>query len=279
MDEFTTIYKNNIWGDDNNSEYKGTSGNGSKIEYNYEYIKQLKQFINKYKIKSVVDLGSGDFLCGNSIYNGMDIYYTGYDIYKDVIKYNSNTYKGYNFIHLDFYEHMHEIKSADLCIIKDVLQHWPLNHINTFLNYIINSKKFKYIYICNDYRLAWRFRSRVVLNNVDIRIGGYRPLPITTEPLKTFNPELLFRYRAKEVSVIYVYVIYVSLTSIFQNQNKLLQTLQSITVQSKKPDKIYLYLSEESYILDQGFKDKIITNQNLLKFIGKNNELIEIKLD
>jgi hypothetical protein len=56
----------------------------------------------------------------------------------------------------------------------------------------------------------------------------------------------------------------------------LLETLKSIISQSKKPDKIYLYLSENPYILDSGFKDKIITNTNLLNFLKINDKLIEI---
>ena len=70
--------------------------------------------------------------------------------------------------------------------------------------------------------------------------------------------------------------IYISLTSIFKNQDILLQTLQSIIKQTKKPDKIFLYLSEESYILDDGFKNKKITNSNLLKFTN-DNSIIDIK--
>lgn len=70
--------------------------------------------------------------------------------------------------------------------------------------------------------------------------------------------------------------IYISLTSIFKNQDILLQTLQSIMKQTRLPDKIFLYLSEESYILDTGFKDKKITNSNLLKLIN-DNSIINIK--
>jgi len=69
--------------------------------------------------------------------------------------------------------------------------------------------------------------------------------------------------------------IYISLTSIFKNQEILYNTLESILEQSKLPDKIYLFLSDESYLLDDGFKDKIITNKNLLQLL-KNN-LFEIK--
>jgi predicted O-methyltransferase YrrM len=70
--------------------------------------------------------------------------------------------------------------------------------------------------------------------------------------------------------------VYISLTSIFKNQDILLQTLQSIMKQTILPDKIFLYLSDEPYILDTGFKDKKITNSNLLKFIN-NNSIIDIK--
>ena len=46
--------------------------------------------------------------------------------------------------------------------------------------------------------------------------------------------------------------------------------------QTKLPDKIFLYLSEEPYLLDTGFKDKKITNSNLLKLIN-DNSIINIK--
>eukprot|EP01084_Bolivina_argentea_P083560 151293_1 len=71
--------------------------------------------------------------------------------------------------------------------------------------------------------------------------------------------------------------IYISLTSIFKNQHILLQTLQSIENQTRKTNKIFLYLSEEPYILDTGFKNKNITNKKLMTFIENHNSLIEVK--
>jgi predicted O-methyltransferase YrrM len=65
--------------------------------------------------------------------------------------------------------------------------------------------------------------------------------------------------------------VYISLTSIFKNQDILLQTLQSIMKQTRPPDRIFLYLSEEPYLLDTGFKDKKITNSDLLKFMNDNS--------
>lgn len=65
--------------------------------------------------------------------------------------------------------------------------------------------------------------------------------------------------------------IYVSLTSIFQNQKVLLITLKSMLNQSHLPNKIFLYLSEEPYLLDKGFPNKIITNNDLNKLINEND--------
>ena len=69
--------------------------------------------------------------------------------------------------------------------------------------------------------------------------------------------------------------VYLSLTSIFSNQSILLKTLISIKKQTLLPDKCFIYLSEEPYLLDCGFKDKNINN-NLYKFI-KNNDMFEIR--
>jgi hypothetical protein len=59
--------------------------------------------------------------------------------------------------------------------------------------------------------------------------------------------------------------IYVSLTSIFQNQDIMYETLLSIKNQTMKPDKICIYLSKEPYLLDTGFKDGIIIDTRLQK--------------
>lgn len=68
--------------------------------------------------------------------------------------------------------------------------------------------------------------------------------------------------------------IYISLTSIFQNQNILCKTLESILKQSLLPDKCYLVLSEESFLRDEGFKNKIITDIKLNNILL--NEIFEI---
>jgi len=86
---FTNIYENKFWGDNNNINYNGSSGGGSEINYNKDsYVPFLKKFITDNNIKTIIDLGCGDFRCGKLIYDDLDISYTGYDTYKKVIEYN-----------------------------------------------------------------------------------------------------------------------------------------------------------------------------------------------
>lgn len=71
--------------------------------------------------------------------------------------------------------------------------------------------------------------------------------------------------------------IYISLTSIFQNQDILMKTCESLINQTLLPDKIFIYLSELPYLLDLGFKDKLISNNNLQTFLERHSNLINIK--
>ena len=71
--------------------------------------------------------------------------------------------------------------------------------------------------------------------------------------------------------------VYISLTSIECNQDILLQTLESIVTQSMLPDKVYLFLSSESFMLDRGFKNGIISNVELREFLDEHSDLIEIQ--
>ena len=68
---FTDIYENCVWGNNNESEYSGTSGLGSEINYNKDYIFFLKKFIVENNISKITDLGCGDFKCGKAIYDDL----------------------------------------------------------------------------------------------------------------------------------------------------------------------------------------------------------------
>jgi hypothetical protein len=194
---FTNVYENKIWGNNYNNEYNGSSGIGSDLNYNKDnYIPFLKKFIVDNKIKNIVDLGCGDFRCGKLIYEDLDILYNGYDAYKKIINYNLKHYDSpkYFFTHLDFCNYKERIMNGDLCILKDVIQHWSLDNIYTFLDYLVENKNFKYILICNC--------CNQTQDNTDIQNGDFRPLSCDYFPLKKYNPIKLYNYHSKEVCII-----------------------------------------------------------------------------
>jgi hypothetical protein len=194
---FTNIYENRLWGNNNAKEYNGSSGEGSSVEYNINtYVPFLRKFITDNEIKTVIDLGCGDFRIGKLLYDDTDISYTGYDAYEKIIQYNSTQHllSKYSFIHLDFLNNKEKIINGDVCILKDVIQHWSLNNIYTFIDYLVENKKFKYILIIN-----CSFQDT---DNTDINDGGFRPLSCDYLPLKKYNPKKLYNYITKEISII-----------------------------------------------------------------------------
>ena len=196
-DIFTYIYEKNFWGNNNNVEYNGSSGGGSALDYNKDtYVPFLKKFILDNNIKNIIDLGCGDFRCGKLIYDELDILYTGYDAYKKIIDYNSNQNLSpkFSFIHLDFCNNKESIINGDMCILKDVIQHWSLNHIYDFLDHLVENKKFKFILICN---CCYQIQDNTYIQN-----GDFRPLSCDYMPLKKYNPIKLYNYDTKEVCVI-----------------------------------------------------------------------------
>jgi hypothetical protein len=191
---FTHIYETNQWGQDEHTEYKGSSGEGSEIHYNQDtYVPFLKTFIRQLDIRSVTDLGCGNFKCGPLIYDDLSIDYLGYDTYEKIVNANKSRYPGYAFTHLDFYTDRYAIRSSDLCILKDVIQHWKMEEIYSFLDYLVETKKFKYILLCNccDQSTDHPENERRCTS-----------LSIDLFPLKKYNPVKLYNYHSKEVSVI-----------------------------------------------------------------------------
>ena len=193
---FTHIYNSNEWGNNKNNNYSGSSGSGSAIHFNIKYIKILKQLIKDYSINTIVDLGCGDFRIGRLIYDNLNISYTGYDTYKKIIDYHKSKSlpSKYTFKHLDFYKYKESIKEGDLCILKDVIQHWSTEEIYLFLDYLTESKKFKYILLvncCNQKK-----------DNETIKTGAWRPLSMDFLPLKKYNPIKIGNYKTKEISII-----------------------------------------------------------------------------
>jgi hypothetical protein len=200
IQSFTKVYETCAWGDNKSSEYKGSSGEGSSIEYNLgTYIPFIRAFFKTRNIESVVDVGCGDWRCGELIYRNLGINYTGVDAYETLIERHKKQWEKHTWLHLNGYADRAQLPEADVLLLKDVIQHWTTAEIYTFLDDVIASKKYKYIMLIN---CCFQKTDDEDIGAHCIDTYRFRPLSSTKLPLKKYNPQVLTRYHTKEVCLI-----------------------------------------------------------------------------
>lgn len=175
---FTTLYEMKAWGVDEAGN--GTAGPDSAIENVQPYIKFLENFIRSNHIKSIVDVGCGDWSFSKGI-NWKNVNYIGIDIVKPVIERNQKTYASgtVKFLHNDINEMA--LPEADLLICKDVLQNLPNQDIQHFLNKVNN---YKYCLFINDALPQERPFNR------SIALGDHRPLDLSKPPFNLLGAKV-----------------------------------------------------------------------------------------
>lgn len=139
-DAFSKIYDENLWG---GSPGEICSGSGSTPEYAQAYANAIRGFLLENKIGTVVDLGCGDFAIGNMI-QIPKMKYIGVDVVPRVIERNLRLFKQENieFKCLDIIDD--ELPTADVCLIRQVLQHLSNAQIEKVL---CKTKGFKWLII------------------------------------------------------------------------------------------------------------------------------------
>jgi 2-polyprenyl-3-methyl-5-hydroxy-6-metoxy-1,4-benzoquinol methylase len=161
---FSKIYKEDLW--------KGGSGGGSKVENVKEYVDVLQKYIDKPEVKTVLDLGCGDWQFSKFL-DLSSVLYLGVDVVDSVIDSNINLYSASNIDFISRDMTTYELPQVDLIICKDVLQHLCNKDVISVLVKIIKSSKFALI--TND------FNSEST-GNRDIENGDYRYLDLTLSP-------------------------------------------------------------------------------------------------
>ena len=161
---FSKIYKENLW--------HGGSGTGSKIENVKEYVEVLQKYIDKPEVKTVLDLGCGDWQFSKFL-DLSSVSYLGVDVVESVIESNSTSYSASNIKFISRDITTYEVPKADLIICKDVLQHLSNKDVVIILVKIITSSKFSLI--TNDFKPE-------NTENKDINNGDYRCLDLTLSP-------------------------------------------------------------------------------------------------
>ena len=166
-DNFTKIYTENIWGEPssmpnrNNKNFYSGGGTDPDNDKDNIYINTLQSYIDRKDIKSVIEIGCGDWGVSSRI-DWSSVDYTGYDVVEDLIEYNNNNYSKENIRFLCNSNIITENNiTADLLIVKDVFQHLPPSYYVDFIKSIPTN--FKYNLITNDF----------ADDNSSIEFGGY----------------------------------------------------------------------------------------------------------
>ena len=194
---FEEIYSQHKWGG------VSKSGPGSDPHATKEYVKFINNFLqDNINIKSIVEIGCGDWATTRLLKFPTDYSYLGYDIVSSVIEENTRQFGGKKtrFICADFMSS--EIETGDLILIKDVLQHLSNDVVNTFINNIL--PKYKVAIITNDvkkYRQKLFFgipliKRKYQTPNLDILDGKSRPLEIDKSP---FMLDIARKFRYKNI--------------------------------------------------------------------------------
>ena len=176
-DAFANIYENDLWG--------GGSGPSSPA-HNAPYMQILADFMRFNDVKTVVDLGCGDWQHARSM-DWSGIRYQGFDIIESVIAANIKTF-GSNTVTFHVLRSMDELPRADLVICKDMLQHLPNADVAAHLDLL--SRIYRFAIVTNDIA-CWRDGQSENNINGDIVYGAYRQLRFDLSPFNRRVASLL----------------------------------------------------------------------------------------
>lgn len=162
---FDRIYRENLW--------NAGSGTGSSVEATRAYREFLHNFMRSNGVRSVLDLGCGDWQFSSQMdWSGID--YLGIDVSRVVLETaRRHARPGVTFRALNAVTE--PLPAADLLIAKDVLQHWSNADILALLPKL---NGFRHALITNGF-----LPDQAERTNADMAAGFfYRPVDLQKPP-------------------------------------------------------------------------------------------------
>jgi tetratricopeptide (TPR) repeat protein len=158
------------------SDWGGHSGGGSSPAHMGPYVHFVERFIHLNQVRSVTDIGCGDWVFSRFLNFGRATY-TGYDVVPQLVARNRLLY-GRDGIRFETMPgDLDTLPGGDLVLIKDVLQHLPIAMVQDMLARIL--PKFRFALITNSHR-----KHGATPLNGEIAAGGFRPLDLTAKPFQ-----------------------------------------------------------------------------------------------
>jgi hypothetical protein len=181
---FHDIYVSNYWG-----STKSRSGPGSTLEATISIRNALPLLIDKYSIRSMLDMPCGDYFWMKAVEK--KCHYIGGDIVAEIIENNQRKYSTDKVVFKQMDMTKDVLPEVDLIFCKDCLQHLSYANVKAALNNFKRSNS-KYLLVMS-YPKTWR--------NHDIYDGDYRSLNLFIKPFSMPKPLLSIREKSKSIGV------------------------------------------------------------------------------
>lgn len=155
---FSEIYAKGVWGDGE----EPNSGSGSDEGVSAPFVEVLRRLIDDKHVASVVDLGCGDYRVSGKLAD-LPIDYTGVDVVPELVARNSAAFGSERVRFLCRDITTETLPSADLCIVRQVLQHLSNAQIARVVNQL---KPYRYVVV------AEHHPARLLRPNLDKDTGA-----------------------------------------------------------------------------------------------------------
>jgi hypothetical protein len=128
---FSEIYARNMWGGTSGGFNSGPGSGDKEL-----FAAIVNRFVDEYGIRSIVDLGCGDFRIGQQIARP-GIKYVGVDVVPALVERNQTLFgsEHISFERCDLITD--DLPAGDLCVIRQVLQHLSNDQIRTILRKLV----------------------------------------------------------------------------------------------------------------------------------------------
>lgn len=146
---FRQVYLRSLWG-----ALHSKSGLGSEGDFAKQKKSILGDIIGSYEIKTVLDIGCGDFYWMKDLCQSLDGY-TGIDIVPEMISSNRREYGGRNveFLLLDLTEGSDQQKLRDrkwdLIVCLDVFGHLLNDEVTSLVKFLMHEVQGQYLVLTN----------------------------------------------------------------------------------------------------------------------------------
>jgi SAM-dependent methyltransferase len=160
---FQKIYGTKAWGDNGGPFCSGAGSHGLIAD---QYCALVIKFIQDNQVRSVVDLGCGDFAVGKRIVEATNVRYCGIDVVPELIEHHKRTVNNprVSFQCADITSE--PLPSADLCLVRQVLQHLSNDEI---MKVLTNMGNFSHILVSEDVPVHPRVFNRDKPHGPDVR--------------------------------------------------------------------------------------------------------------